>query len=102
MAISRALAVALLTAAAALQLILHPPASPSGLLAIAAVVLAGLALALLAHGARLTAAVSAGPLPGRASALRARSKGALYQRQLNPDAAGHVRPRAPGAAPAAA
>jgi Family of unknown function (DUF6412) len=34
--------------------------------------------------------------------LRAKSLGAVFQRQLNPDAAGHVRPRAPGAVPAAA
>ena len=103
MAITRALAVALLTLAACWQPILHPPVSPSGVLAVAAVALAGLAVAaLLAHGTRLTSAVTVGPLRGRASALRAKSQGAVFQRQLNPDAAGHVRPRAPGAVPAAA
>ena len=102
MAITRALAVALLTVAACWQPILHPQVSPSGLVAVAAVALAGLAVALLAHGARIPAAVTAGPLRGRVSALRAKSLGAVFQRQLNPDAAGHVRPRAPGAVPAAA
>jgi hypothetical protein len=102
MGITRALAVALLTVAACWQPILHPPVSPSGLVAVAAVALAGLAIAVLAHGARLTSAVTVGPLRGRASALRAKSQGAVFQRQLNPDAAGHVRPRAPGAVPAAA
>lgn len=102
MAITRALTVALLMVAACWQPILHPQVSPSGLVAVAAVALAGLAVALLVHGTRLTAAVTMGPLRGRASALRAKSDDAVFQRQLNPDAAGHVRPRAPGAVPAAA
>jgi hypothetical protein len=78
------------------------PATPSGLLAFAALVLTGLALAFLAHSARIATAVTTSPLTGRASALREKSKGARFQRQLNPDAAGHTRPRAPGAVPAAA
>jgi len=80
----------------------HSPASPSGMLAVAALVLAGLALAFLAHGARIATAVTTRPLTGRASALRARSRTARPQRELDPDAPGHTRPRAPGAAPAAA
>jgi hypothetical protein len=102
MAVTRALAAALLAVAACWQPILHPQPGSSGLVAVAAVVLAGLAVALLAHGARIPAVVTPGPLRGRASALRAKSLGAVFQRQLNPDAAGHIRPRAPGAVPAAA
>lgn len=102
MAISRTLAVALLTLAACWQLVADPPTSPSAMLAFAAVTLAGLGLALLAHGTRITGTISASPLTSRASALREKSKGAVFQRQLNPDAAGHPRPRAPGAVPAAA
>lgn len=83
------------------NLLAHPPTS-AAMLAVAAVVLAGLAVAFLAHGARIAAAVTARPLTGRASALREKARGAIYQRQLNPDAAGHSRPRAPSAAPAAA
>ena len=44
----------------------------------------------------------AGPLLQQAVAMRRKSWGAVFQRQLNPDAAGHARPRAPSAAPAAA
>jgi Family of unknown function (DUF6412) len=76
--------------------------APSGMLALATVVLTGLALAFLAHSARIATAVTTRPLTGLASALREKSKGARFQRQLNPDAAGHTRPRAPGAVPAAA
>ncbi|HYK29753.1 MAG TPA: DUF6412 domain-containing protein, partial [Streptosporangiaceae bacterium] len=49
-------------------------------------------------GQRLQAA----RLPARTSALWRKSRGAAFQRQLNPDAAGHARPRAPSARPAAA
>ena len=84
------------------QLLAHSELSPTGMLTFAAVVLAGLALALLAHGARIAATVTARPLSGRACALREKSRGAVFQRLLNPDAAGRTRPRAPSAAPAAA
>jgi Family of unknown function (DUF6412) len=82
----------------------HAAASPSasGLMALAAVALTGMLIAFLAHGARIAAAVTAGPLTGRAAALREKSWSAVFQRQLNPDAAGRPRPRAPSAAPAAA
>jgi Family of unknown function (DUF6412) len=46
--------------------------------------------------------VASRPLTGRTRALREKSYGAAFQRQLNPDAEGRARPRAPGAAPAAA
>jgi drug/metabolite transporter (DMT)-like permease len=83
------------------HLLVHPPTA-SNLLAVAAVVLTSLALAFLAHAARIATAVTARPLTGRASALREKARGAVYQRQIDPDAAGHSRPRAPCAAPAAA
>jgi hypothetical protein len=72
------------------------------MLAALAIVLAGLAVALLAHGAHIAAAVTAQPLSSRARALRKKSWSAVFQRQLNPDSPGHSRPRAPSAVPAAA
>jgi hypothetical protein len=77
-------------------------AGPSGLAAIAAIALAAAIVALLARGYRPGPALSAGPLLRRAIALRRKSWSAVFQRQRNPDAAGRPRPRAPGAAPAAA
>jgi hypothetical protein len=94
-------AVAFAPLAASWQLLTHPPTA-SSMLAVAAVVLASLALAFLAHAARIATAVTARPLTGRASALREKARSAVYQRQIDPDAAGHSRPRAPSAAPAAA
>jgi Family of unknown function (DUF6412) len=75
--------------------------SASGLMAVAAVALAVMLAAFLAHGARIAAAVTARPLV-RAVALREKSWSAAFQRQLDPDAAGRARPRAPSAVPAAA
>jgi hypothetical protein len=80
-------------------------ASPSGLTALAATVLAGAmlvaAVALLTSvaGVSRTAAL---PLIRRARALREKSWRAAFLRQRDPDAAGRTRPRAPSAAPAAA
>jgi hypothetical protein len=76
--------------------------SASGLMALAAVALTGMLAAFLAHGARIAAAVTARPLTGRVAALREKSWKAAFQRQLDPDAAGRARPRAPSPAPAAA
>jgi Family of unknown function (DUF6412) len=75
--------------------------SASGLVAVAAVALTCMLVAFLAHGARIAAAVTARPLI-RAAALREKSWSAAFQRQLNPDAAGRARPRAPSAGPTAA
>jgi hypothetical protein len=75
---------------------------PAAMLSIAAAALAGAIVALLAQAARLAGALHGGPLLQRTAALRRKSWSAVFQRQLNPDAAGHVRPRAPSAAPAAA
>ncbi len=88
--------------AACLELASHSLGAPSGLMAVAAVALAGAVVALLAQSARLAEQYASGPLIGRAVALRRKSWSAAFQRQLNPDAPGHVRPRAPSAAPAAA
>jgi len=81
-------------------------ASPSGLTALAAAVLAGsmlaAVLALLTSVASLSRAAAALPMIRRASALREKSWRAAFLRQRDPDAAGRPRPRAPSAAPAAA
>lgn len=87
--------------AASWQLAAHA-ATPSALLAIAAVALAGTIIALLAQARRPGSAIAASLLIRRAAALRRRSWGAAFQRQRNPDAAGRARPRAPSAAQAAA
>lgn len=94
-------------AAAALSAWWQPPtaqayAGPSAVLAIAAVALACAIITLLAQAAWLAGALQDGPLLQRTAALRRKSWSAVFQRQLNPDAAGHARPRAPSAVPAAA
>ena len=81
-------------------------ASPSGLTALAATVLAGAmlaaALALVTSVAGVSRTAAALPLIRRACALREKSWRAAFLRQRDPDAAGRTRPRAPSAAPAAA
>jgi hypothetical protein len=74
----------------------------SGLMVLAAITLTGMLVALLAQGARITAAAAAIPLGGRAAALRAKSWRAGFLPQRDPDAAGRARPRAPTGCPAAA
>ncbi|MEU4642591.1 DUF6412 domain-containing protein [Micromonospora sp. NPDC023814] len=72
---------------------------PAGLLAGAALT----AVVLLAAVLALHAAVGVGaPRAGRAAALRARARRRWVPRQVDPDAAGRPRPRAPGAVPSAA
>jgi Family of unknown function (DUF6412) len=88
--------------AASWQLAPHALTSPAGLMAVAAAGLAGVIIAMLAQSAWLAGPLTASPLLRRAVALRRKSWGAVFQRQLNPDAAGHTRPRAPSAVPAAA
>ena len=97
----RVLGIATAEFAACWQLTPHGHSLPSGLVALAAVALAGVAIALLTRSGWLPR-LTAGPLLRRAIALRRKSWGAAFQRQLDPDAAGHPRPRAPSAAPAAA
>jgi hypothetical protein len=80
----------------------HTAASGSGLVAVAAIALTIVLAALVSQGARIAAAVMARPLTGLATALREKSWSAAFQRQLDPDAAGRARPRAPSAVPAAA
>jgi hypothetical protein len=76
--------------------------TPSGLLALAAIALTGMLVALIARNASITAALTTLPLTSRATGLREKAWLARFQRQLDPDAAGRARPRAPSAAPAAA
>ncbi|SCL66386.1 hypothetical protein GA0070606_4314 [Micromonospora citrea] len=72
---------------------------PAGLLAGAALT----AVVLLAAVLALHAAGDAGaPRAARAAALRARARRRRVPRQVDPDAAGRPRPRAPGAHPSAA
>jgi hypothetical protein len=101
-AIRYLLAVASPALAACWQLASHSLSTPSGLMAIAAVALAGAAIALLCQTATPGDLTAAGPMVRRAIALRRKSWGAVFQRQLNPDAAGRTRPRAPSVAPTAA
>ncbi len=76
--------------------------TPSGLLAAGAIALAGIVIAVIAQSGWLASPMRAGEPVRRAAALRRKSWAAAYQRQLNPDAAGHARPRAPGGVRAAA
>jgi hypothetical protein len=77
-------------------------ATPSGLLAVGALVLAGLLALAVARMAATSAALTVAPMRRRAAAIRQKSWSARFQRLTDPDAAGRVRPRAPGAVPAAA
>jgi hypothetical protein len=81
----------------------HAAATPSGsgLVAVAAIALTVMLVAFLACGARVAAAQMARPLISLAVALREKSWSAAFQRQLNPDAPGRARPRAPSVIPAA-
>jgi Family of unknown function (DUF6412) len=96
------LCAALAAAAACWHLAPHTLTTPSALMAVGAVAVAVAFVGLLARPDWLSRTLTAGPLPRRAIALRRKSWDAAFQRQLNPDAAGHARPRAPSAAPAAA
>jgi hypothetical protein len=96
------LAIAAAPLAACWQLAGHPPTTPAGALAIAAVALIATLLAVAAHRRPTGSVIAAGPLLRRAVALRRKSWGAIFQRQRDPDAAGRPRPRAPSAAQAAA
>jgi hypothetical protein len=77
-------------------------ATPSGLLAVGALVLAGLLALAVARMAATAAALTVAPMRRRAAAIRQKSWSARFQRLTDPDAAGRARPRAPGAVPAAA
>ena len=74
---------------------------PSGLMALGAVALAGVVVTMLARSARRAWGLQAGPVLRREAALRRKSQGAACPRQVDPDAAGHIRPRAPSPALAA-
>jgi len=84
------------------QLAAHGLETPSALVAMGAVVVACSVIGLLARAGWLGRTLTAGPVLRRGVALRRKSWGAAFQRQLDPDAAGRARPRAPSTAPAAA
>jgi hypothetical protein len=94
-----ALTIAAAQVAVVWQLTQHG-ATPSAVLAVAAVTLAAAVIAVLTRAPWPGAAPTAGPR--LAVALRRKSWGAAFQRQRNPDTPGRARPRAPSAAPAAA
>jgi hypothetical protein len=93
---------ATLPALLALLAVLVGGKPPAGLAMLAAITLTAMLAALLAAGARMAAAVTAIPLGSRVAALREKSWRAAFLPQLDPDAPGRARPRAPSAAPAAA
>ena len=76
--------------------------TPASLVTASAIALAGIVIAILAQSGWLATAMWTTEPVRRATALRRKSWAAAFQRQLNPDAAGRARPRAPGAVPAAA
>jgi hypothetical protein len=74
----------------------------TALTALAATVLVGALIVVLACAARTTSRTAAAfPLLRRVRALRERSWRVAFLRQRDPDARGRARPRAPSAAPAA-
>jgi hypothetical protein len=81
--------------------------SPSGLSGVAVAALALCVLTCALTGCMLMAAwlgriAAAAPLTSRVAALRVKSWRAAFLPQLDPDAAGRPRPRAPSPVPAAA
>ena len=76
--------------------------TPSGLMVMAAFVIAGTILtAIVRCGDRAGALASNSP-PVRLMTQRVACRDVLVLRQFDPDAAGRARPRAPGAVPTAA
>ena len=98
-----ALAVCFLATSAAAGL---TPGTPSPLTAVAAMMLAGTALAtallLVSCVAGIARAAAIAPVLRRTTALRTKAWGAAFLRLTDPDAPGRPRPRAPSAVPAAA
>lgn len=81
--------------AAVWTLVLPALGQESGLLAVAVLTAAAALFAVLVTSARNQLVVST-PLPGLTTALRERSRRAAYLPLRDPDAAGRPRPRAPG------
>jgi len=82
--------------------LVHSVTTPSGLMVLAAVVLAGSIVAAIVHCARIASASASSSLPVRSMAQGMDCRPPVVRRQFDPDAAGRTRPRAPGAVPAAA
>lgn len=80
----------------------HVAAAPSAPGLVVAIALTAMVVALLSRGGQIAAVLTTRPLTSRTAALSEKAWSAAFQRQLNPDAAGRARPRAPSAAPAAA
>ena len=76
--------------------------SPALLAAAGAIALASIVIAVFGRPGWLAGTLRASEPVRRAAALRRKSRAAVFQRQRNPDAAGHARPRAPADVPAAA
>lgn len=81
---------------------LLPAAGVTEPLAVAVAVTATLAILLVAASVHLAPGLAAAPARVRAIALRERARRAVFLRLRDPDAAGHVRARAPSVALAAA
>jgi hypothetical protein len=89
-------------AVACWHILVHSLTTPSGLMVIAAFVIAGSILAAIVRcGERASAFASNSP-PVRLMAQRMDCQAVVVLRQFDPDAPGRARPRAPGAVPAAA
>lgn len=84
------------------HILVHSLTTPSALMVIAAFVLAGTILAAIVRCAERASALASNSLPVRLMAQRLDCQAAVVLRQFDPDAPGRVRPRAPGAVPAAA
>jgi hypothetical protein len=82
--------------------IVHSVTSPSGLMVLAAFVLAGTILVAVVRCCQMAGAIASSSLAVCSMAQRMDYRAAVVRRQFDPDAAGRARPRAPGAVPAAA
>jgi hypothetical protein len=82
--------------------VVHSVTTPSGLMVIAAFVIAGTILAAIVRSAERASALASNSLPVSLLAQRMDCQTAVVLRQFDPDAPGRARPRAPGAVPAAA
>ena len=84
-------------AVACWHILMHSLTTPSGLMVMAALVIAGTILAAVVRcGVRASRLASNSP-PVRLTAQRVDCRAVLVLRQFDPDAAGRARPRAPGA-----
>jgi hypothetical protein len=76
--------------------------TPSGLMVMAAFVIAGTIISAIVHCGERASALASNSPPVRLMAQRVACRAEVVLRQFDPDAAGRARPRAPGAVPTAA